>query len=204
MTKGKNEGYPLSVDNIVDVPQEPAADETVPATAVPGIDLARRALDDARANAKERGMAVGRGGASPIRGRSGSGSAGRRRWSAPGADARDPQLLGRVVGGLVRARGWSEEVSAGTVLGRWSALVGPDIAAHAQPIALRDGELMVQAESTAWATQLRTMQRKLLATIAAAVGHGVVKRISFYGPSAPSWRRGDRHVRGRGPRDTYG
>ncbi len=208
MTRPEDEGYPRAVDKPVDDYAERAGQPIDTPAEVPepskGVDLARRALEEARAKAKERGMAVGRGGAAPRRGRTNAAAGRRRRWSGPGADERDPQLLGRLTSALVRSRGWSEEVSAGAVLGRWSALVGPDIASHAQPIALRDGELTVRAESTAWATQLRMMQRQLLASIAKGVGEGVVQRISVYGPSAPSWRRGDRHVSGRGPRDTYG
>lgn len=176
-----------------------------------GIDLARRALDQARQNARARGQAAGArtsGAASGSRTSTpraaAGGRGGRRRWSGPGADDRDPQPLGRLTTRLVRARGWSEQVSAGTVLGRWPALVGADIAAHAEAVSLRDGELLVRAESTAWATQLRLMQRQLLATLARGVGDGVVTRLTVVGPAAPSWRKGERHVRGRGPRDTYG
>ena len=32
----------------------------------------------------------------------------------------------------------------------------------------------------------------------------LVRRVKVVGPSGPSWRHGPRHVRGRGPRDTYG
>ncbi|WP_277601708.1 DciA family protein [Rhodococcus sp. X156] len=181
-------------------PEQPAA----PVEEGRGVDLARRALEEARAQAKERGVGIHARRVPVRRGGIKSGSARRRRWSGPGSDDRDPQLLGHLTNKLVQARGWSEEVSAGSVLGRWDNLVGPDIASHAKPVSLQNGELTVQAESTAWATQLRTMQRQLLATIAAAVGDGVVTRITFHGPSAPSWRRGERHVRGRGPRDTYG
>lgn len=204
MVRGEDEGYPPAVDNSVDDVSVGNADPAVQPPELTGVDLARRALEQARANAKERGMAVGRGRASAPNGRRKTGSGRRRRWSGPGSDDRDPQLFGKLTAGLVNARGWSEEVAAGAVLGRWAALVGPDIAAHARPIALHDGELTVQAESTAWATQLRMMQRQLLAGIAAGVGHGVVRRVSVYGPQAPSWRRGDRRVNGRGPRDTYG
>ncbi len=101
-------------------------------------------------------------------------------------------------------RGWSDHLAGGRVFGRWAALVGADVAEHAKPLALRDGELTVQADSTAWATQLRLLQRQLLGRIAAGVGPGVVKRLKVQGPSAPSWRHGPRHVPGRGPRDTYG
>lgn len=82
--------------------------------------------------------------------------------------------------------------------------MGEDVAEHAKPIALSDGELTVQASSTAWATQLRLLQRELIKRIAAGVGNGVVKKLKIKGPDAPSWRHGPRHAPGRGPRDTYG
>lgn len=101
-------------------------------------------------------------------------------------------------------RGWTGRISSGAVFGRWAELVGAEVAEHARPVSLAGGELSVQAESTAWATQLRLLQRQLLAQIAAGVGDGVVTRLRVRGPTAPSWRHGYRHVPGRGPRDTYG
>ena len=38
-----------------------------------------------------------------------------------------------------------------------TSLVGPEIAAHCAPQTLTEGELLIIAESTAWATQLRLM-----------------------------------------------
>ncbi|WP_438672262.1 DciA family protein [Solihabitans fulvus] len=138
------------------------------------------------------------------RGAAGSTGRRRRRWSGPRADDRDPQTLGRLAARIAAERGWTENLTGGQVFAKWPRLVGEDVAQHAKPIALRDGELTVQAASTAWATQLRLLQRQLLAGIAAGVGHGVVKRLKVQGPAAPSWRYGPRHVPGRGPRDTYG
>jgi predicted nucleic acid-binding Zn ribbon protein len=31
-----------------------------------------------------------------------------------------------------------------------------------------------------------------------------VKKLNIHGPVAPSWVKGPKRVRGRGPRDTYG
>jgi predicted nucleic acid-binding Zn ribbon protein len=163
-----------------------------------GSDLAREALRAAQASAKARGRGRPRGSSSSTMARR------RRRWSGPRPDDRDPQLLGGLVSRIAKDRGWTEKLNGGEVFNRWSSLVGPDVAEHTQPISLTDGELTVQADSTAWATQLRLLQRQLLAKIAAAVGNGVVKRLKVAGPSAPSWRHGNRHVPGRGPRDTYG
>jgi predicted nucleic acid-binding Zn ribbon protein len=171
-------------------------------SALTGIDLVRRTLEEARAAARAQGKDAGRGRAVPPAPRRVAGQ--RRSWSGPGPDIRDPQPLGKLARELAKKRGWSAQVAEGTVLGHWSSVVGRQIADHATPIALKDGVLSVTAESTAWATQLRVVQAQLLAKIAAAVGNGVVTSLKITGPTAPSWRKGPRHIAGRGPRDTYG
>lgn len=167
-----------------------------------GRDLARQALAAARAKAEARGVEPGR--RKRVKASDLNQNQRRRRWSGPGADARDPQPLGRLMSRLASERGWSEKLTDSRVFGQWATLVGEEVAEHAQPVALKDGELTVRATSTAWATQLRLLQGQLLTRIAASVGHGVVKRMRIHGPTAPSWRRGPRHISGRGPRDTYG
>ncbi|GAA3948889.1 DUF721 family protein [Gordonia caeni] len=171
----------------------------------PGYEVARKALEQARAEAKAAGKQVGHGRTGPLAGSTRkTGDRKRRRWSGAGPDSRDPQPLGRLTGSIARARGWSSKINEGTVFASWEGIVGTDISAHAEPTALTDGVLHVSAESTAWATQLRYMQSQILAKIAAGVGDGVVKSLRITGPSAPSWRKGPLHVSGRGPRDTYG
>lgn len=167
-----------------------------------GMDMVRRALEEARGAARSQGKDVGRGRVAPAKRAPITGR--RRRWSGPGPDARDPQSFSAATRDLAQSRGWSKQVAEGSVLGQWSTVVGDQIADHAVPTSLRDGVLTVSAESTAWATQLRMVQAQLLAKIAAAVGDGVVTTMKIQGPVAPSWRKGNRSVPGRGPRDTYG
>ncbi|RZT83232.1 uncharacterized protein DUF721 [Pseudonocardia sediminis] len=167
-----------------------------------GSDLARDALKAAREQSAKKAAERKAEGLPKLKVVSGKGR--RRRWSGSGPDDRDPQPFGRIVSRVSMDRGWSPRLTDATVIGRWPQLVGPDISDHCTPISLRDGELTLQAESTAWATQLRTLQRQLLTRLAAAVGPDVVRRIRVVAPSGPSWRHGPRHVRGRGPRDTYG
>ncbi|MGH3771007.1 MAG: DciA family protein [Pseudonocardiaceae bacterium] len=161
-----------------------------------GVDIARAALESARAGRrKASSQRSGAQRAAPRR---------RRGWSGARPDDRDPQPLGRLASRLVADRGWVDRVSAGVVFARWAQLVGAEVAEHAQPVSLQDGELTVRASSTAWATQLRLLQRQLIARITVGVGPGVVKALRVQGPAAPNWVHGPRHVRGRGPRDTYG
>ena len=167
-----------------------------------GMDLVRRTLEEARGAARTQGKEVGRGGSTQPRKAVSKGR--RRRWSGPGPDSRDPQPFGSATSELARARGWSIKVAEGSVFGQWRTVVGEQIAAHADPASLRDGVLTIEAESTAWATQLRMVQAQVLAKIAAAVGDGVVTSLRIVGPAAPTWRKGKYHISGRGPRDTYG
>ncbi|MDQ6875260.1 MAG: DciA family protein [Actinomycetota bacterium] len=156
--------------------------------------MARSALDAARAAAHGRRVS-----------RSGADRADRRRGlTGPGPDAGDPQPFGALIDRLVRDRGWQRTAAEAAVMGRWESLVGDDVAAHCRPESLRDGELVLVAESTAWATQLRALAAGMLATLARELGAGVVTRIRVRGPTAPNWHRGPRHIPGRGPRDTYG
>jgi predicted nucleic acid-binding Zn ribbon protein len=177
----------------------PATDSNQPE--LRGSDLARAALNAAKAAAKTPKTAAPGG---RRRANLGGGSRRRRRWSGATPDDRDPQPLGRLAARLAAERGWAKQLAGGQVFGRWARLVGEDVAEHTTPVSLDNGVLTVQAESTAWATQLRLLQRQLLAKIAAGVGDGVVTKLRVQGPSAPSWRFGTRHVSGRGPRDTYG
>ena len=173
---------------------ESAGPSRTPPDGPRGADIARAALEAARAASSPRRKPGGHG-AAPRR---------RRGWSGARADDRDPQTLGRLAARVVAERGWVDRVSGGVVFARWTQLVGTEVAEHAVPVSLRDSELTVQASSTAWATQLRLLQRHLIARITAGVGPGVVTRLRVQAPAAPSWHRGPRHVRGRGPRDTYG
>lgn len=184
----------------------PAGD---PASILPppstGPQLARAVLDAARVRREANRSSRRTGG-----GRDGDDDGGRgtgrrlRGYSGPGPDPRDPQLFGDVLARLVKSRGWQRPAAEATVFGAWERVVGPEIAKHSRPVKLEDGELTVEAESTAWATQLRLLARSLLQRIAKEVGHNVVRKLHIHGPAAPSWSKGPRRVRGRGPRDTYG
>lgn len=117
---------------------------------------------------------------------------------------RDPLGLGNVVNRLISERGWSSPLAVGSVMAQWDVLVGPEIAAHCQPESFEATTLHVRCDSTSWATQLRLLASSLLAKFDTELGRGVVTKIQVLGPAAPSWRKGFRNVKGRGPRDTYG
>lgn len=194
-----------------DVVGESGPDPDTTAPVRRGVDVARSALAAAKAEAKRRGLATRSGGGGRRTSGAGSDSGERRRWRAPddnrsGAhpDDRDPQTLDVTLGRLVVERGWETDSKVGGVMGRWAVLVGPELASHCEPVSFEDGELLISASSTAWATQLRLLAPTLVRRLSEELGEGLVTKVTVLGPRAPSWKRGRLTVRGRGPRDTYG
>jgi len=112
--------------------------------------------------------------------------------------------FGNLLGSEIRKRDWTEKMAHGWVMGHWDELVGVKIAQHTRVEMIKGGEVHVSCDSTAWATQMKYMQREVLSAIAAKVGPDVVTKLHVYGPKTKSWRYGPLHVKGRGPRDTYG
>ncbi len=120
------------------------------------------------------------------------------------SDDRDPQLLGSAVDRMIQDQGWQDESAAPILVADWAQIVGSDLAAHVTPLSFQDGELTVQADSTAWSKAISQLLPTLRRAIDDKVGTGVVTAVRIQGPYAPSWTAGSRRVRGRGPRDTYG
>ena len=123
------------------------------------------------------------------------------RSSTPG----DPTLISDVLTNLVADRQWESGLAEGNLFAQWEKIVGSDIATHATPISILDGVLLIQCSSTAWATQLQAVHDQLVTTISSSAPGALVESLRFTGPTAPSWKKGIRTIRGaRGPRDTYG
>lgn len=196
---GVDNSAPVRGSDGAALPEDKAPGQGIDGSELAGPDLARAALQSAREQSAAKRKAMGKPGKpGKLRTRR------RRGWTGAGPDDRDPQPLGRLAARIASEHGWTEHLSGGQVFAKWDSLVGGEIAEHTKPLQLKDCELTVQAQSTAWATQLRLLQRQILKRISDGVGPGVVKRIKVQGPAAPSWRHGPRHISGRGPRDTYG
>jgi predicted nucleic acid-binding Zn ribbon protein len=167
--------------------------------------LAAEALARAKADALARGNRPARPQGQGSERDASAGSAPQRR---SGRRRDDPEPLNAAIDGLIDFRGWRDAATAGSVFGQWAQIVGADLAAHTKPESLEGGELIVTADSTAWATQVRLLAAQLVRRLNAELGDGTVQRVRVRGPAGaagPGRRPGEWRVRGgRGPRDTYG
>jgi predicted nucleic acid-binding Zn ribbon protein len=168
----------------------------------PADDAARRLLARARSTARS---------APPIS--SGSSSRGGPRRSRgdnrSGArpDGRDPQTAGDVLDSWLTDAGFTEALTSGGVEAHWETIVGADVAGHVtcEPTQTPEGRVLVlRADSTAWATQVRLLLPMIHRRIQEVLGHAVTDPIRVVGPAPPKRSMGPRRVPGPGPRDTYG
>lgn len=114
------------------------------------------------------------------------------------------ESLGTIVNREVARRGWTEKVSHGWITANWSTVAGDYLGEHSRIRMIKDTTLFLECDSTAKASELRYLQTELLSRIAQHVGPDVITAVKIFGPRPPSWRHGPLHVKGRGPRDTYG
>ena len=117
---------------------------------------------------------------------------------------RDPLSMTDALKELTGNLGWDQSLAEAKLFVEWPMLVGEGVADHAQPVGVDNGKLVIQASSSAWATQLRLMRHELIVVLAEKLPEVPIDSITVLAPGAPSWKNGPRSVPGRGPRDTYG
>jgi predicted nucleic acid-binding Zn ribbon protein len=124
--------------------------------------------------------------------------------SEPFDGGRDPGSMAVAFSELTDVMGWGPSLARADLIEQWADIVGDDVAAHAEPTGFQDGVVEVRCDSSAWATQLRLMKKKLLSAVQEMFPDAGVSDIQVKAPGAPSWKHGSRSVPGRGARDTYG
>lgn len=81
-----------------------------------------------------------------------------------------PEELGGVLGDIVRARGWEQQLRAARLHEAWPDIVGPQLAERSRPGRLQGGVLQVVVEAPRWATQLQYMTEQLAGRVVAETG----------------------------------
>ena len=94
---------------------------------------------------------------------------------ATGADA--PEPLSSALDRLSKRLGGPPSAVLRTIFGRWEELVGPAVAAHVRPVALRGKVLLVAADAPAWATQMAWLGPDLARKVNEDLGASVVTSV---------------------------
>jgi len=88
-----------------------------------------------------------------------------------------PERVGSLVPGVLRDLGLGESARALRIQQRWEEAVGAEVAAHCQPVALRDGVLEARVDSSAWCQMLRMRSPELLDALARTLGEDAPREL---------------------------
>lgn len=110
------------------------------------------------------------------------------------SDFVDPMRLGELLEPHLNRVGMESGALVGRVWRAWPDIVGPDIAAHAEPTSLRQGVLRVRADSPAWSTELSYLTDQIRRRINEEVARELVREVRVWNGPGSIPRRGERTV----------
>jgi predicted nucleic acid-binding Zn ribbon protein len=91
-----------------------------------------------------------------------------------------PASIADVLAGVLQETGIAARVEQAGIIPEWSALVGAQIAAVAEPMSVTaDGTLFVNVTTNAWMNELSLMEPELLRALNAKEGRVPVRRIRW-------------------------
>lgn len=92
----------------------------------------------------------------------------------------EPKRVREVLAGLGDVLGVGSPAEVAKVWAEWRGIVGPGIAAHADPTSLRAGVLRIRADSPTWATELGYLAGEITTRINRAVGTRLVREVKVW------------------------
>lgn len=108
------------------------------------------------------------------------------RWHDPlgeaaGNDGRSapPARVGQILRALAARRRWESNLVAARISAHWEEIVGKQIASHSHPVRLRGGVLVLRAESSLWAGEVRMLGAEIADRVNQLLGTETVTKISL-------------------------
>ena len=92
-------------------------------------------------------------------------------------EGKAPAPLEQLIGDVARRKGWGKRLEGARIHERWTEIAGAQLAAHAEPVRLHGGVLVLRAESAAWATQVRYLTGDLMRRANEVLGAGQVASV---------------------------
>ena len=81
-------------------------------------------------------------------------------------DMAEPIPISASLDGIINSLRGTDRLQIGGVFGKWEDAVGEAVAAHVRPIRLDQGVLIVEADDSAWATQVKFLSGTLTTRLA--------------------------------------
>ena len=91
----------------------------------------------------------------------------------------EPEAIGKLVPRVLQELGFDASARVVRVAERWEEAVGPEIASHCRPTALRENRLEVSVDSSVWCQQLQLRAPEILEALRRALGDDAPSALWF-------------------------
>lgn len=95
----------------------------------------------------------------------------------PQSSGRDPSRISDSLDNLVKRMGGSSSLALATLFDSWAEMVGPALAAVSAPISMKGDTLTIGVTDPAWVTQVRFLEKEILAAVSQHVGDARLKHL---------------------------
>ncbi|WP_158412260.1 DciA family protein [Ilumatobacter nonamiensis] len=85
----------------------------------------------------------------------------------------DPVPIAQSLDAMMKSLRGTDRIQVGGVFGKWDVAVGDQIAAHVRPVKLDQGMLLVEADTSTWATQVKFLADTIIDRLRAEAGVAV-------------------------------
>jgi predicted nucleic acid-binding Zn ribbon protein len=92
----------------------------------------------------------------------------------------EPEAIGKLVPRVLHELGFDASVRVVRVAERWEEAVGPEVASHCRPTALRADRLEVSVDSSVWCQQLQLRAPEMLAALRRVLGDDAPSALWFH------------------------
>ena len=82
----------------------------------------------------------------------------------------EPVQITQSLDGIMRSLRGTDRIQIGGVFGKWPDAVGDNVAQHVSPIRLDEGVLTVEADESAWATQVKFLSGTIISRLHEVAG----------------------------------
>lgn len=97
--------------------------------------------------------------------------------------SRDPQLIGDALDEFVDSVGWRQPKALANLHAKFTSVVGEETSAHVVIERFESGELILRADSTSWATQLKYLTPVLLEKLQTAAPELQIQSVKVLPPT---------------------
>jgi len=92
---------------------------------------------------------------------------------------RAPEALATLLPSVLRELGFDETARVLRIAERWREALGPELADHCRPEALRDGALEVRVASSVWCQQIQLRTPEILESLRRVLGEDAPSKLWF-------------------------